>query len=82
MSKAEKILTKAQQSPQNVRFDELITLYEHFEFKLANTNGSHFVFSRKNDPKKRLSIQKGCEGKAKPYQVKQLLDWANENNLI
>lgn len=81
LSKADKLLQKALESPTNVRFEEFITLCEHFGLTLSNSSGSHFVYSRK-EPKIRLSIQRGSDGKAKPYQIKQLLDWANENDLI
>lgn len=81
MSRADKLLQKALESPTNVRFDEFITLCEHFGLTLSNSSGSHFIYSRK-EPKIRLSIQRSGDGKAKPYQIKELLNWASENNLI
>jgi len=42
--------------------------------------GSHFIYKLK-DPFYLISIQNMKDGKAKPYQVRQLLDFIEDNNL-
>jgi len=42
--------------------------------------GSHFIY-RLEAPFFLISIQKTKDGKAKPYQVRQLLDFIEDNNL-
>ena len=81
MSKIEKLLQKARNSPQNLRFEELRKLCVHFGMELAKSEGSHFIYSRKDDPKFIISIQEDKGGKAKTYQVKQLLDNVEDHGL-
>jgi hypothetical protein len=42
--------------------------------------GSHFIY-RRDDPFFLISIQKMKDGMAKPYQVRQLLHFIEDNNL-
>jgi len=44
------------------------------------TKGSHFIYLL-DDPFFLISIQRMKDGKAKPYQVRQLLDFIENNNL-
>lgn len=44
------------------------------------TAGSHFIY-KLEDPFFLLSIQKLKDGKAKAFQVKQLIDFIEENDL-
>lgn len=44
------------------------------------TGGSHFIY-KLEDPFYLLSIQKTKDGKAKAYQVRQILDFIEENDL-
>ena len=73
MSKIEKLIQKATDSPQNLRFEELQKLCSYFGMELRKKKGSHFVYKRKEHPKFTLSIQED-NGTAKAYQVNQLLD--------
>lgn len=76
MSKCQKLLQKAKNSANNFRFVELCKLAECYGWILRNQEGSHLIY--KND---QLEITQGCRqtfqndnGKAVPYQVKQLLN--------
>ena len=69
--KTRKLLLKALNAPQNLRFAELRTLAEAFGYRLDRVKGSHhlFVHTRATRP---LNLQE-AGGKAKPYQVRQFL---------
>jgi predicted RNA binding protein YcfA (HicA-like mRNA interferase family) len=66
-----RLLQKALNSPQNMRFSEMIVLVEAFGFRLSRSSGSHRIFSHP-DLKELLNLQE-VDGKAKPYQVRQFL---------
>jgi predicted RNA binding protein YcfA (HicA-like mRNA interferase family) len=74
-----KLLKKILGGSKNVRFDDLVALVEAFGFRLARTSGSHHIFEHPDVPEL-VNIQ-NCKGKAKAYQVKQLLDLVEEYNL-
>jgi predicted RNA binding protein YcfA (HicA-like mRNA interferase family) len=57
----------------NIDFDDLVSLVLRLGFALRRQNGSHRIFARKDFPGI-LSLQPGRDGKAKPYQVKQVAD--------
>lgn len=68
----EKILDQLKQSPQNVRFSDLLRLCRHYFGEPRNAGSSHYIFKTpwKGDP--RINIQND-NGKAKAYQVRQVL---------
>ena len=66
-----RLLQKALNSPQNMRFSEMIVLVEAFGFQLSRSSGSHRIFTHP-DLKELLNLQE-VDGKAKPYQVRQFL---------
>ena len=73
--RCQKLLLKAQNSANNLRFNDLCKLAECFGWQKKNQEGSHVVY--KNDA---LGTLQGCRlpfqdnnGKAVPYQVRQLL---------
>jgi hypothetical protein len=68
----QKLLEKALNNPQNLRFAEAIRLAGGFGFKLARVRGSHHILKRSGVPEL-LNFQ-NVGGKAKPYQIKQLLE--------
>ncbi|WP_045220325.1 type II toxin-antitoxin system HicA family toxin [Desulfonatronum thioautotrophicum] len=71
MTRHEKLLERAQNSPQDLTFAEFQTLLRQVGWVLDHQKGSHQIWY---SPKgKRLPIQRGKSGKAKGYQVKQLL---------
>jgi hypothetical protein len=77
--KARKLLVKALASPANLRFEEACALARAFGFHLSRKSGSHHIFAHENIPEL-LNLQE-VGGKAKPYQVKQLLGLAERYNL-
>ncbi|AHH19520.1 hypothetical protein NONO_c47360 [Nocardia nova SH22a] len=73
MGKVEKLLAKLRESPTNVTYDELHKVCCHYFGEPRQGGTSHAVFRKPwlGDP--RVLIQRGRDGKAKPYQVKQVL---------
>lgn len=74
MSKSiNKILEQMQESPANVRFDDLCKVCDRYFGECRQKSTSHRVYKTpwRGDP--RVNIQKSKEGKAKAYQVKQVL---------
>jgi hypothetical protein len=71
---------RAKENPKGLRLSELRTLCECIGMKCKRTKGSHFIF-RRDDPFFLISIQKMKDGMAKPYQVRQLLCFIEDNNL-
>ena len=71
MTRKAKLLRQALQSPQNLTFRELCTLAESLGFRVLRTQGSHHVFGAVGVVEM-LNLQ-DYHGKAKPYQVRQLI---------
>ena len=74
-----KLLQKALSSPANLRFEQACALARAFGFHLSRSSGSHHIFAR-DGVRELLNLQE-VQGKAKPYQVRQLLDLAERYNL-
>ena len=74
MPRCEKLLEKARRSPANVRFGDLRRLVECFGFELARARGSHFNY-KVPGRKGTISLQEGKSGKAKRYQIDQVLHY-------
>lgn len=72
-------INKWRESRSNVRFNELLLVAIAFGFEFKGMKGSHVVYSR-CDIKEILTFQ-SVNGKAKPYQVKQLIDLIDKYNL-
>jgi hypothetical protein len=72
MSDLSKILAQMRREPANVRFSELKKVCRHFFGDPRQDGTSHAVFKTPwiGDP--RINIQ-DAKGKAKPYQVRQVL---------
>ena len=68
----EKLLDQIGREPTNVRFADLLKLCEKFFGRPRQSGGSHVVFKTPwiGDP--RINIQND-KGKAKAYQVRQVL---------
>ena len=68
----EKILTRMRESPRNVRYADLCKICDRYFGMPRQKGSSHRVYRTPwiGDP--RINIQ-GHEGKAKAYQVKQVL---------
>jgi hypothetical protein len=63
----------------NIHFGDLCSLLRHMEFK-ERVNGSHHIFS-KPGIQEIVNLQPGRDGKAKPYQVKQVRNIFKRYNL-
>ena len=74
MGKLEKTLQKilSGASDKNINFDEIKMVLYHFGFE-ERIKGSHHIFYRKNI-ENIINLQTAKDGKAKPYQVKQVRD--------
>lgn len=63
---------KARQNPGGLRFQEACQLAKQFGFVLKRVRGSHHIYERPGIPEI-LNFQ-NVKGKAKAYQVRQLLE--------
>ncbi|MGH7976397.1 MAG: type II toxin-antitoxin system HicA family toxin [Limisphaerales bacterium] len=75
----QKLLEKAINSPQNLRFAEAVKLAGAFGFKLDRVRGSHHILKR-GGISELLNFQ-NVGGKVKPYQIKQMLEIVETYNL-
>jgi len=74
-----KLLRKALDNPQGLRFAEALKLARAFGFQLDRISGSHHIFKRAGIPE--LVNLQNVRGMAKPYQVRQLLKLVEMHNL-
>ncbi|MGP0067200.1 MAG: type II toxin-antitoxin system HicA family toxin [Isosphaeraceae bacterium] len=74
-----KLFQKALNRPKNLSFQDLLKLAQAFGFELARINGSHHILVHP-DVDHPLNLQE-VDGKAKPYQVRQLIRLVEENDL-
>jgi len=74
------IYEELKRNPKNVRFEVLCGAAELFGFKLRGGKGSHRIYV-KEGVREMLNFQ-NVKGKAKPYQVKQLLKVVERYKLL
>jgi hypothetical protein len=72
MSKIEDVLTYMQQNPRDVRFNDLCKVCDHYFGKPRQVGSSHRIYKTPWQGDPRINIQ-NHKGKAKVYQVKQVL---------
>lgn len=72
MPSIEDLVAKMASSPQNVTFTQLQKVCTHF-FGAPRIRGSHHYYSTPWHGDPIVNIQQGNSGKAKKYQVKQVL---------
>ncbi len=77
--KERKLLQKLISGSKNVRFSEATAVARAFGFKLDRITGSHHIFIHPDLPE--LINLQNVNGKAKPYQIKQLLKIVEKYNL-
>jgi predicted RNA binding protein YcfA (HicA-like mRNA interferase family) len=77
--KKQKLLKKLLSGSKNIRFSEAEACAEAFGFQLKNISGSHHIYAHPGIPEL-LNLQ-NVKGKAKPYQIKQLLQLIEQYNL-
>lgn len=71
MSREEKLLQKAFNSPHGLSYNEFITLLKRLGWRYDRQKGSHQIWYSPNGTL--LTIQ-NLKGKAKGYQVKQFIE--------
>jgi len=76
MSRVEKLIHRIRNNPTDVRFEDACKVAEHIGFRLRGQSGSHRTYARKGEPVL-LNFQ-NVKGKAKPYQVRQLLNMVDK----
>jgi predicted RNA binding protein YcfA (HicA-like mRNA interferase family) len=75
-----KTLRSIEAGSLDVRFADLCGLATAFGFKLARVSGSHHIFSHPGIPEL-INLQE-VSGRAKPYQVRQLMSLVARYSLI
>ena len=78
--KLAKLYQKIEQSKNNTSFSDLCKLAELAGFSFDRQKGSHKLYRHEKHPE-RMNFQ-NIKGEAKPYQVKQLLDFISGHNLL
>lgn len=58
---------------KQIRFSQLLKICEQF-FRNYRVSGSHHIFKTPWQGDPRINLQKGKDKKAKPYQVRQVLN--------
>jgi predicted RNA binding protein YcfA (HicA-like mRNA interferase family) len=71
---------KAKDNPKGLGFSEMKKLCECIGLLCDRIKGSHYIY-KKDDPFFLISVQKMKDGMAKPYQVRQLLCFIEDNEL-
>ena len=74
-----KLLRKALASSANLRFEEVCSLARAFGFYQSRVRGDHHIFVHPG-VRELVNLQ-DVRGKAKPYQVRQLLQLVERYNL-
>ncbi|HME20432.1 MAG TPA: hypothetical protein VKI44_03575 [Acetobacteraceae bacterium] len=69
----EKLLAEMQGSPASVGFSDALKVAKHYFGEPRNSGSSHYVFKTPWAGDPRINLQKAKGGRAKPYQVRQLL---------
>jgi predicted RNA binding protein YcfA (HicA-like mRNA interferase family) len=78
-AKSRKVLEKALAGSKDIRFNEAVTLAEGFGFRLSRVSGSHHIFVH-SQVRELVNLQ-NVNGKAKPYQIRQLLELVERYDL-
>lgn len=78
--KCQKLFDKMCKAQANIPFSDLCTLAELVGFTFARQKGSHKVYKHKKHPEF-MNFQ-SVKGKAKSYQIKQLIAFINEHDLL
>jgi len=72
MSQIEKLVAKLKKNPQNVNFTDLMKVCNHYFGEPRQQGTSHCVYKMPWSGDPRINIQEK-NGKAKDYQVKQVI---------
>ncbi len=77
--KPRKTLEAIQAGSRNLRFDDVLRLALSLGFQLARVSGSHRILRHRSFPEL-LNLQ-DVRGRAKPYQIRQLMELAERYSL-
>jgi hypothetical protein len=77
--KKKKFFKQILNSKKNVKFNDFTSLAESFGFTLDRTDGSHHIYKHKKVAEL-LNLQ-NVNGEAKPYQIKQFLNFVEKYSL-
>ena len=81
MSNLDQLIEQMRKNPKNIRFVDLIKVCKHYFGEPRQTGGSHTVFKTPWHGDPRINLQNDG-GKAKPYQVKQVLSALDKLNSL
>lgn len=81
MGRWRKVLDLMRISPANARFSDLCGLVVHVGFELRRQAGSHRIYRHPRPEIPMVNLQQGSGGKAKPYQVRQVITIIDEHGL-
>jgi len=73
MADVDDILEHMRHSPADIRFDEAAKVCEHHFGRPRQGGTSHRIYKTPWPGDPRVNIQRGKDGKAKPYQVRQVV---------
>lgn len=73
MASVQKVLAAMRANPGDVRYADVKKVCEHYFGKPRQLGGSHCIFKMPWPGDPRVNIQEGKGGKAKAYQVRQIL---------
>jgi hypothetical protein len=88
MAVDEHLLARAQRNPAGLAFAEAVTLAQQLGWQEVRIRGSHHIFYHplaltiKDQYPQPLNLQEGKDGKAKAYQVRQMIQMATAMGLI
>jgi hypothetical protein len=72
MAQIEKLLARLKNNPQDVNFTDLVKICNHYFGEPRQEGTSHCIYKMPGSGDPRVNIQ-SKQGKAKSYQVKQVL---------
>ena len=78
--KKQRLYEEIKRNPKNIRFQKICKIAEAFGFIMRKGKGSHHIFVRPG-VEELLNFQ-NVKGKAKPYQVKQLIKIIEKYGLL
>ena len=84
MGRKKTLFQKAKDSPKSITFAEIQKLAEEAGFIFDRQKGSHKQYKRKEAPYNLVTFQprKGDKKMAMAYQVRDLLNYIDQNNLL
>lgn len=88
MAVDEQLLAQARRNPAGISFTDALALAQQLGWQEVRIRGSHHIFHHPLAPKIKerypqpLNLQEGKNGKAKSYQIRQMLEMATAMGII